>query len=135
MMQREVAERVAAAPGVRDYGVLSATTQMYAHPQLLFTLQPNAFSPAPEIDSTVVRLEFASRFAELAVDRAGFIAFLRRSFAQKRKTLVNNLRAAGFAAEVIERAWPERLAREVRAEAVPLETMAELYRRLGGDRR
>ena len=130
MMQREVAERITAAPGVSDFGVLSATTQMHAQAQLLFTLPPGAFSPPPEVDSTVVRLEFGSRFAELGVDRSGFITFVRASFAQKRKTLANNLRAAGFPVEAIQSAWPASLAREVRAEAVPLETMAALYRAL-----
>ena len=74
MMQREVADRLAAAPGVRDYGLLSATTQMHAQVDSLFTLPPTAFSPPPDVFSTVLRLEFAPRFAELGVDAAGFDA-------------------------------------------------------------
>ncbi len=130
MMQHEVAERVTASPGVSDFGVLSATAQMHAQAEMLFTLPPAAFSPQPDVDSTVVRFEFHARFDELAVDRGGFIAFLRASFAQKRKTLGNNLRAAGVPAGVVEEAWPEALDSAVRAEAVPLETMALLYREL-----
>ncbi len=99
MMQREVADRVSAAPGVRDYGLLSATAQMNARVENLFTLPPSAFSPPPEVYSTVLRLEFAPRFAELGVDAAGFDGFLKQCFAQKRKTLQNNLRAAGYSAE------------------------------------
>ncbi len=132
MMQREVAERVAARPGVREYGLLSATAQMYARVELLFTLPPGAFQPAPEVHSSVVRLEFAPRFGELGVDAAGFDAFLKQAFAQKRKTLENNLRFAGYAAERVAGSWPEGLARQVRAEGVELESMAELYRRLRG---
>ncbi len=132
MMQREVAERIAAAPGVRDYGLLSATTQMYARVDLLFTLPPEAFQPSPEVYSSVVRLEFRPRFGELGVDAAGFDAFLKQAFAQKRKTLENNLRFAGYAPEQVAASWPEGLARQARAEAVGLEQMAELYRRLKG---
>jgi 16S rRNA (adenine1518-N6/adenine1519-N6)-dimethyltransferase len=130
MMQREVAERVAAAPGVKDYGLLSATAQMNAEVTNLFTLPPEAFSPPPEVYSTVLRLEFAPRFVELGVDAAGFDAFLRQCFAQKRKTLQNNLRAAGYAAGVLAEAWPASIAAQARAESVELEPMAELYRAL-----
>jgi 16S rRNA (adenine1518-N6/adenine1519-N6)-dimethyltransferase len=130
MMQREVADRVAAAPGVRDYGLLSATAQMNARVETLFTLPPEAFSPPPDVHSTVLRLEFAPRFTELDVDPTGFDAFLRACFAQKRKTLANNLRAAGYAAEELRVAWPSGIPPLARAESLALEPMAELYRAL-----
>lgn len=130
MMQREIAERVVSPPGSSDYGVLSATAQLHATAELLFTLPPSAFSPPPAVESSVVRLQFRSRFAELAVDRAGFLRFLRASFAQKRKTLVNNLRAAGYPARAVESAWPASMTHHVRAEAVSLGDMAQLYRNL-----
>jgi 16S rRNA (adenine1518-N6/adenine1519-N6)-dimethyltransferase len=128
MMQREVAQRVAAAPGVKDYGLLSATTQMYAHVDELFTLPPEAFSPPPEVFSTVIRLHFQPRFEELGVDAAGFDAFLRKAFAQKRKTLANNLRAGGYAAESVASQWPASIPPLARSEQLTLEQMAELYR-------
>jgi 16S rRNA (adenine1518-N6/adenine1519-N6)-dimethyltransferase len=130
MMQREVADRVAADPGVRDYGLLSATAQMNARVENLFTLPPSAFSPPPEVYSTVLRLEFAPRFAELGVDAAGFNSFLKQCFAQKRKTLQNNLRAAGHSAEELSAAWPASIPAQARAESLGLEPMAELYRSL-----
>jgi 16S rRNA (adenine1518-N6/adenine1519-N6)-dimethyltransferase len=130
MMQREVADRVSAAPGVRDYGLLSATAQMNAQVENLFTLPPSAFSPPPEVYSTVLRLHFAPRFSELGVDAAGFNSFLRQSFAQKRKTLHNNLRAAGHSAERISAAWPSSIPAQARAESLALEPMADLYRSL-----
>jgi len=130
MMQREVAERVAAEPGVRDYGLLSATAQMNAQVDNLFTLPPSAFSPPPDVYSTVLRLQFAPRFTELNVDAAGFNDFLRRCFAQKRKTLHNNLRSAGFSAEEISAAWPAGVDPQARAESLALEPMAALYRSL-----
>jgi len=130
MMQREVAERVSAAPGVRDYGLLSATAQLHAQVENLFTLPPSAFSPPPDVHSTVLRLHFAPRFAELGVDAASFNAFLKQSFAQKRKTLQNNLRAAGYSTEQLAAAWPESVPPQARSESLPLESMAELFRSL-----
>jgi 16S rRNA (adenine1518-N6/adenine1519-N6)-dimethyltransferase len=130
MMQREVADRVSAAPGVRDYGLLSATAQINAQVEHLFTLPPSAFSPPPAVYSTVLRLHFAPRFAELGIDAAGFDSFLKQSFAQKRKTLQNNLRAAGYSAEQVALAWPASIPPQVRAESLSLEQMAELYRSL-----
>jgi 16S rRNA (adenine1518-N6/adenine1519-N6)-dimethyltransferase len=130
MMQREVAERIAATPGCSEYGALSAATQMHAQVTNLFTLPPSAFAPPPEVYSTVLRLEFAPRFAELGVEFEGFNRFLRAGFAQKRKTLTNNLRAAGYSAQQTAAAWPADLPPQARAEAVPLEAMAALYREL-----
>lgn len=130
MMQREVADRITAHPGVSDYGALSAFTQLHASATPLFTLPPSAFSPPPDVHSTVIRLDFAPRFAELRVDPENFNRFLRAGFAQKRKTLANNLRAAGFTAAQLQAAWPTTLPAQVRAEAVTLQSMAELYRSL-----
>jgi 16S rRNA (adenine1518-N6/adenine1519-N6)-dimethyltransferase len=130
MMQREVADRVAAAPGGRDYGLLSATAQMNARVETLFTLPPEAFLPPPEVYSTVLRMEFAPRFRELGVDAAGFDAFLKTCFAQKRKTLANNLRAAGYPPDTLQAEWPAEIPPQARAESVALEPMALLYRAL-----
>lgn len=130
MMQREVADRLSASPGVRDYGLLSATAQMNAQVEHLFTLPPLAFSPPPEVYSTVLRLHFAPRFAELGVDPPGFDRFLKQSFAQKRKTLENNLRAAGYSSSELTAGWPAGVSRQVRAESLGLEEMAGLYRSL-----
>jgi len=127
MMQREVAQRVAASPGVKEYGLLSATAQMYAQVDELFTLPPAAFNPPPDVFSTVIRLHFRLRFAELGVDAAGFDSFLRKAFAQKRKTLANNLRFAGFSPAVLAERWPPSLPLQIRAEQTSLENMAELY--------
>jgi 16S rRNA (adenine1518-N6/adenine1519-N6)-dimethyltransferase len=132
MVQREVAERVTAAPGSRDYGLLSATVQLYGPAELLFTLPPTAFEPPPKVHSAVFRWRFAPRFAELGVDEAGFLRFLRLAFAQKRKTLANNLRSAGFTpADATAAMTRAGIAPQARAEAVPLEELALLWRELG----
>ncbi|HLI77246.1 MAG TPA: 16S rRNA (adenine(1518)-N(6)/adenine(1519)-N(6))-dimethyltransferase RsmA [Acidobacteriaceae bacterium] len=130
MTQREVAQRIAAPPGSSDYGALSALTQLHATVQELFTLPPAAFDPPPDVHSTVFRLDFAPRFAELDVPFEGFNRFLRATFAQKRKTLANNLRAAGYNAAQLTAAWPSGLAQQARAEEVPLQDLASLYRAL-----
>ncbi len=131
MVQREVADRVTAQPGSRDYGLLSVTVQLYGPAQSLFTLPPAAFSPPPEVHSTVFRWRFAPRFDELGVEEASFLRFVRTAFAQKRKTLANNLRAAGLppaaVAAALGKATIDPMAR---AEALSIESFAALWRAL-----
>jgi 16S rRNA (adenine1518-N6/adenine1519-N6)-dimethyltransferase len=128
MVQREVAERVTATPGTRDYGVLSATMQLYGEAELLFTLPPGAFAPPPEVYSSVFRFHVRPRFAEMGVEPARFLPFVRASFAQKRKTWANNLRAAGYKAEAVGAALANnRVSPAVRAEAVGLTDMAAVF--------
>jgi 16S rRNA (adenine1518-N6/adenine1519-N6)-dimethyltransferase len=131
MVQREVAERVTAKAGSRDYGLLSVTVQLHGPAEQLFTLPPQAFSPPPEVHSTVFRWRFAPRFQELGVEREPFLGFLRKVFALKRKTLANNLRAAGVESVVIAAVLENSgIDPKVRAEALPLETLAALWIRL-----
>jgi len=130
MVQREVADRIAAKPGTREYGLLSATTQLFARVEKLFTLPPEAFSPPPQVHSTVLRLTMAPRLGELQVDEAPFIAFLKLAFAQKRKTLANNLRGR-YQATAIRAAFKSAGVRpDVRAEAMSLEKTAAVFRTL-----
>jgi 16S rRNA (adenine1518-N6/adenine1519-N6)-dimethyltransferase len=131
MTQREVAERIVADPRSRDYGLLSATTQMHAQVENLFTLPPEAFSPPPEVYSTVIRLTMHPRFEELRVEKPVFLSFVGQIFAQKRKTLANNLRAAGYSAADIGKAFKQcAVDPQVRAEALSVEWMACLFRAL-----
>lgn len=131
MVQREVADRVTAAPGSRDYGALSVTTQLFGRTEQLFTLPPQAFSPPPEVHSTVFRWRFAPRFIELGVQQASFLSLVRRAFAQKRKTLANNLRAAGISSAAAAQAMAEAgIDPRARAEALPIESLASLWHRL-----
>lgn len=132
MMQREVADRVGSQPGSRDYGALSVVTQIYGPVEKLFTLPPGAFSPPPEVHSSVIRWRFAPRFAELGVDEAAFLRFVRQAFAQKRKTLANNLRAASFEQATIARAMDHTgLDTRARAEELTVENFAQLWSVLG----
>ena len=70
MVQREVADRITAAPGSRDYGLLSVTVQMYGPADKLFTLPPSAFTPPPDVHSSVFRWRFAPRFTELSLNES-----------------------------------------------------------------
>lgn len=130
MVQREVADRIAAEPGSREYGLLSATTQLFARVDKLFTLPPGAFSPPPQVQSGVVRLTMASRLEELQVEEEPFIAFLKAAFAQKRKTLANNLRGQYEAAAIRAALKSAGLRADVRAEAISLEKTAAVFRAL-----
>jgi 16S rRNA (adenine1518-N6/adenine1519-N6)-dimethyltransferase len=128
MAQREVAERIVALPGSSAYGLLSATTQMHAAVENLFTLPPEAFFPPPKVFSTVIRLTMHSRFDELGLEPASFLRFLRQIFALKRKTLANNLRASGYDPGAVRAALRQcEVDAQVRAEAVSLEVMACLF--------
>jgi 16S rRNA (adenine1518-N6/adenine1519-N6)-dimethyltransferase len=130
MVQREVADRIAAAPGSRDYGLLSATVQMFARVEKVFTLPPTAFSPPPDVYSTVLRLTMAPRLAELQVEEEPFVSFLKLAFAQKRKTLANNLRASYDLASIRSALKAAGIRADVRAEALSLEKTASVFREL-----
>ncbi len=130
MVQKEVADRIAAKAGSRDYGLLSATTQLFARVDKLFTLPPDAFSPPPEVHSSAIRLTMAPRLEELQVEEEPFIAFLKLAFAHKRKTLANNLRGQYDAAAIRAALKSAGLRSDVRAEAMSLEKTAAVFRAL-----
>ncbi len=140
LVQREVADRIAAEPGSRDYGLLSATAQLYARVEKLFTLPPGAFSPPPKVHSTALRLTMAPRQRELGLDfdgsvldgsiKDGFIDFLKLSFGQKRKTLWNNLKS-NYPERHLRAAMAQaRVKPAARAETLSLEESAALFRAL-----
>ncbi len=130
MVQLEVAERIAAEPGGKEYGLLSATAQMYTDVELLFKLPPESFNPPPKVHSAVLRLTVNPKFESFGVDEVGFIQFLKIVFAQKRKTLSNNLKEKYEAPAIVAALKAARLRPHVRAEAVKLESMAKVYNAL-----
>ncbi len=130
MVQREVADRIAAEPGGRDYGMLSATAQLYARVENLFTLPPGAFVPPPKVHSSVLRLTIDPRQEKLGVVGDGFIDFLRLSFGQKRKTLWNNLKAKYEGAELKRALAEANVKGTARAETLSLEESAAIFRAL-----
>jgi 16S rRNA (adenine1518-N6/adenine1519-N6)-dimethyltransferase len=131
MVQKEVADRIAAKPGTRDYGLLSATAQLYAKVENLFTLPPGAFNPPPKVHSSVIRLTISPQFDKLKVSEREFIDFLKLSFGQKRKTLVNNLKSKYDSAAIQAAMKKAGVRADARAEALPLEKAASIFRQLG----
>ena len=110
MVQKEVAQRIAAAPGSPDYSAFSVFCQYYAQPELLFDVPAHCFLPQPKVTSAVIHLKVRKARAWGALDEKIFFRTVRASFAQRRKKLSNGL-AAGFpelgkagAARVIEAA-------------------------------
>ena len=130
LVQREVADRIAARPGGREYGLLSATVQLYARIEKLFTLPPGAFSPPPKVHSTALRLTIESQEEALGVRGSEFLEFLKLSFGQKRKTLVNNLKPHYPEAEIRAALGQAGVRADARAEALPLAKAAGVFKAL-----
>jgi 16S rRNA (adenine1518-N6/adenine1519-N6)-dimethyltransferase len=131
VIQREVAERIAAGPGGREYGYLSVATQLYSRPELVLEIPREAFDPPPEVASALVTLRLPGHAAALGnIDKEQLLDFVKTCFAQKRKTLVNNLRSLGKSDEV--RAALDRcgLRPDARAEQLNLLEFAALAREL-----
>ena len=122
LIQKEVADRLRAGPGSRDYGFFSVVTQMVADVRLVCEVPPNAFSPPPKVDSAVILLE---RKKDVPEDVRGLRQFLSRCFAHKRKTLRNNLRP--FFPPALVDAVPEA---GLRAEQLSLDQFRDLQQRL-----
>ncbi len=93
MLQQEVVQRICAGPGSKQYGRLSVMTQYFCHTEALFTVPPSAFSPQPKVLSAIVRLMPHQQQPHVAHNNTTFSAVVKTAFAQRRKTLKNNLRA------------------------------------------
>ena len=130
MVQKEVADRLAAKPGSRDYGLLTVTANMFADVEQLFTLPPGAFSPPPQVYSTVLRFWISPKASELGVDAKEFLNFCKLAFGQKRKTLFNNLRPRYGEKEIREAIQEAAVEPNARAEALGLSKLERIYRTL-----
>jgi 16S rRNA (adenine1518-N6/adenine1519-N6)-dimethyltransferase len=132
MLQREVAERVAAAPGGKAYGSLSVHVQLNWTVELALHVPPGAFRPPPKVDSAVLRLTPLSSPRVVVGDERRFEAVVRAAFAQRRKTLANAL-AAGLGLSVgatREAATSAGVDPGRRAETLDIQEFAEVARRL-----
>jgi 16S rRNA (adenine1518-N6/adenine1519-N6)-dimethyltransferase len=125
VMQREVALRIAARPGSRDYGYLSVLAQMCARPRIAFNIPPGAFTPPPAVFSALITFEMHGTQPD-ADERRAFLEFVKLGFAQKRKRLSNNL-AANYSADSARDALRGLGLREdVRAEELTVEELGKL---------
>jgi len=129
VIQYEVAERLAARPGRREFGFLSVLAQFYAQPKILFRIPPGAFRPRPKVSSALVRLTIRRERTKVS-DEAKFIAFVGKCFEQKRKTLLNNLKPVAGAEKAIDAIRAAGLPPGVRAEELTVEKFAALFRAL-----
>ena len=132
MLQSEVVERIAAAPGGREYGYLSVLVQYYSAARKLFDVPGSAFRPAPKVQSSVVRLVMRERPPVEVSNEEDFFALVRAAFAQRRKTILNNLKAAHtrLAFDIpIEQALDQaKIDSRARAEALSIADFAALHR-------
>ncbi len=94
-VQKEVAERIAAKPGGKEYGVLSLSVQYYGRPLLAFTIPGGAFRPVPKVDSAVIHIEIFREPSVSVKDEKVFFRVIKTAFSQRRKTLLNSLRSLG----------------------------------------
>ncbi len=127
VIQFEVAERLAAKPGRREFGFLSVLAQFYAQPEIIFRIPPGAFRPRPKVSSALVRLAIRRERVEVS-DEETFIAFVGKCFEQKRKTLLNNLKPVAGAEKASEAIRAAGLPPGVRAEELSVEKFAALFR-------
>lgn len=130
MVQKEVADRMQAGPGAKDYGALSLAVQYYTKPEIITKVPASCFMPRPNVDSTVIRLTRYEQPPVEALDEAYLFAVIRASFNQRRKTLINGLSNAGNlgiskerAAAVLEQMG---LSAQMRGETLTLEQFTEL---------
>ncbi|MFC4452403.1 16S rRNA (adenine(1518)-N(6)/adenine(1519)-N(6))-dimethyltransferase RsmA [Deinococcus sonorensis] len=130
LVQREVAERLSAQPGQDGYGYLSALVSLHGSARLVRDVPKGAFIPAPDVTSSVVRLDFSG-----AVPEPGLVQLLEQALHHRRKTLRNNLRMAGLDPERLDPALQAAgLNGQERAEDVPLAQMTALYMALSAGR-
>jgi len=128
VIQHEVALRLAARPGTRDYGYLSVLTQYFSRPELVLEIPRSAFRPPPEVDSALVTLRFPGERAKLPqVDGEAFLEFVKLCFSQKRKTLVDNLKSLLSAELVRENLAKLNLRPDARAEQLSVANLATVF--------
>jgi len=134
VIQLEVAERIVAQPGRREYGYLSAACQFYTKPRIALRLPPGAFSPPPKVKSALVEMNLPGERARLNIGDARnetrFLEFVQSCFSQKRKTLRNNLRSISSEEQIHAALTETELRLDARAEQLSLPQFAEIFRQL-----
>jgi len=134
VIQLEVAERIAAHPGVRDYGYLSALCQFYAQPKIALRIPPGAFRPPPQVKSALVGMALPGAQANLNIsgesEEKRFLEFVQTCFSQKRKTLRNNLLGIATDKKIHEALAAAALRPDARAEQLTLAQFAALFAQL-----
>lgn len=129
MVQKEMAERISAKQGMRDYNGFSALLSYYCNIDYLFTVKPNCFKPAPKVDSAVVKISF---YNNLKYDQ-NFDNFLRTCFNAPRKTLINNLSTKYDKQLIIKLLLEKEIDLNTRPQELSIHTFHSLYESLNND--
>ena len=132
MVQKEAADRICAKPGTRACGAVSAAVQYYAEPEILFQVSRGSFMPAPNVDSTVIRLNVREQPPVKLSDEAHFFRLIKAAFGQRRKTALNAV-SSGMGlpkAEVAKAMERAGIAPTARAEQMTLEMLADFSNEL-----
>jgi 16S rRNA (adenine1518-N6/adenine1519-N6)-dimethyltransferase len=134
MLQKEVADRITTGPGSKDYGYLSVMVQYHCIADKLFEVSPEAFAPVPKVRSAVIKLTVREGPAVQVANESTFFALVRAAFAQRRKTILNNLKAASgifsFTRPLEGALEAASVAPNRRAETLSIEEFARLEREL-----
>ena len=134
VIQLEVAQRIVAQPGRREYGYLSAACQFYAKPRIALRLPPGAFSPPPKVESALVEMNLPGERARLNIagseNETRFLKFVQSCFSQKRKTLRNNLRPKASDERIHAAFAAAKLRLDARAEQLTLPDFATLFQQI-----
>jgi 16S rRNA (adenine1518-N6/adenine1519-N6)-dimethyltransferase len=131
LMQREVAERLTAEPGTRDYAYLSIATQVFSQPCIAVAVPPGAFAPAPKVQSALVTFRMKAKFDQWPREKGDeFLEFVKRCFAQKRKNLLNNLGGIYLRTRLLEAFEAAGKPANLRAEELSLEELAAVFESL-----
>lgn len=129
--QFEVAARIVAEPGRREYGYLSTLCQFYTRPEIVLRIPPGAFRPPPRVASALLRMILpGGRVSAGVADHPSFLEFIQVCFGQKRKTLRNNLRSVGDDNRIRAALGDCRLRPDARAEQLSLSQFADLFKSL-----
>ena len=132
MIQKEVAERINAQPGNKDYGAITLLVQYYCDTEILRSVPPSAFIPRPQVDSTVIRLLKLDEPRAKVEDETLFFRIIRQSFNMRRKTLFNGLRALGYSKELIEEVFElVGIDMKARGETLSVKKFADLSNAIG----
>ena len=129
MVQKEAARRICAQPGTRECGAVTVAVHYYAEPEILFEVSRGSFLPAPNVDSSVIRLTLRKEPAVRVENEAGFFSLVRAAFGQRRKTMLNSVSAGlSLPKETVGKALDDAgLDRRVRAEQLTMQEFARLY--------
>ncbi|MGI6175143.1 MAG: 16S rRNA (adenine(1518)-N(6)/adenine(1519)-N(6))-dimethyltransferase RsmA [Christensenellales bacterium] len=127
LVQKEVAQRMCAQPGKKEYGILSVATRYYSEPRMMMHVPPGCFYPKPSVESTVIRLDVREDLPAEEQTNA-FFRLVKISFAQRRKTILNNL-TAGYGRERAQSALHAAgLEQNLRAEQLSIQQFIELQK-------